>query len=226
MTNQKASGQSSKSAIILTWCLVGIEAVSLASSLMQLELLQRVRTEVIPDAVYMANDLRETIIGGIHSVVYLAWIVIFMIWFYRALANLQARVSYPLSYKPGWAVANFFVPVVSLYRPYQTMKELYVDTRDLLVKNGLSEKKILSTHHLGWWWALWLITGITAHIILKASFQEFETLDQIISLTVTQIIDAALNILCALLTITVIRNYSRVEPLLGEIEENTASGPE
>lgn len=171
MTNQKASGQRSKSAIILTW-------------------------------------------------------ILFMIWFYHSRANLQARISYPLSYKPGWAVANFFVPVVSLYRPYQTMKELYVDTRDLLVKNGLAEKTILSTHHLGWWWALWLITGLTANIILKACFQEFATIDQIISLTVTQIIDAALNILCALLTIIVVRNYSRVESMLGEIEVKTASGSE
>ncbi len=69
-------------------------------------------------------------------------------WFRRAYFNLHQKVSY-LSHSEGWAAGSWFVPIVNLYRPYQIMKEIYVETKELFTKRGLSEKVGYSTNYLG-----------------------------------------------------------------------------
>lgn len=214
----KPNQQNAKFAVLFTWILLGVEALSLVSSVMQFHLLRAMRYETFPDATLAANDMRETAIGVLFFVVYVIWLIAFLRWFYRARANLQTRLSYPLSCTPGWAVGNFFIPIVGLYRPYQTMKELYVDTRELFVNEGLSERTDLKTNYLGVWWALWLITNFLGNVILRV-FRDVETIDELISMTCTNMVSEVVGIAFCFAIIIVIRDYSRAEPLLAEMPD-------
>ncbi len=211
----KSNSQRARLAILFSWLAVATTALCLASSIMQLNLLQSWADGVpVDDIAAAGNDLREGIAALMSSGTTIAWMVLFLMWFYRARVNLQTRVGYPLACKPGLAVGNFFIPIVCLYRPYQTMKELYVDTRELFVKGGLNETTALKTDHVGWWWAFWVISAFIANIILRTMFREVETLDDYIALTRSEIVSSVLDMVSAFLTVIVIRDYSRVEPLL------------
>lgn len=49
----------------------------------------------------------------------------FLTWAYRAQRNLPALgVSRP-RFTPGWAIAWYFVPILSLIRPFQVMSETF-----------------------------------------------------------------------------------------------------
>ncbi len=211
----KSNSQRARLAILFSWLTVATAAFCLASSIMQLNLLQSWADGVpVDDIAAAGNDLREGIAALMSSGTTIAWMVLFLMWFYRARVNLQTRVDYPLACKPGLAVGNFFIPIVCLYRPYQTMKELYVDSHELFVKNGLTETAALKTGSVGWWWAFWVISAFIANIILRTMFREVETFDDYIALTRSEIFSSGLDMVSAFLTVIVIRDYSRVEPLL------------
>lgn len=54
----------------------------------------------------------------------LAAMVLFLVWLYRATANLQVAQEAPLAVSPGWAVGSFFVPFVNLYAPLKGLQQL------------------------------------------------------------------------------------------------------
>ncbi len=218
----KSNSQRARLAIMFSWIAIATTAACLASSFMQLNLLQSWADGTpVDDVVAAGNDLREAVVGLLSTGATIAWMVLFLMWFYRARVNLQTRVGYPLSCKPGLAVGNFYIPVVCLYRPYQTMKELYVDTRELFARNGLTDTTALKTGRVGWWWAFWIISGYVALIVVKTAFRELETLEDYIALTHMDIISWALDMVSALLTLIVVRDYSRVESLLESLPADT-----
>jgi hypothetical protein len=50
--------------------------------------------------------------------------VLYLRWLYRAVAN-TTLLRAPIKWTPGQAVLAYFIPIVSLFRPYQVMKALY-----------------------------------------------------------------------------------------------------
>jgi hypothetical protein len=61
---------------------------------------------------------------GVSAVLLLAAQVLYLRWLYRAVAN-TTLLRAPIKWTPGQAVAAYFIPIVSLFRPYQVMKALY-----------------------------------------------------------------------------------------------------
>jgi hypothetical protein len=56
---------------------------------------------------------------------YLAAIVLYCQWLYRAYDDNRRLGGSPLKLSPGDAVVSFFIPVVGLYRPYQALRDLH-----------------------------------------------------------------------------------------------------
>lgn len=226
-----------KNAITLIWVMLILEAVSLISGYFQYDLLRNVANgvETSTDAAN-ANDLREQIIAIIYMMAYIVSIVTFILWFRRAYYNLHQKIDY-LSYSEGWAAGAWFVPIVCLYRPYQIMKELYTETKELLSRSeletiggisastskNLSARSIditdnLSTGRLGLWWAFWIISSILGQIVFRYS-REAETIDELINLKIIDMVSSIISIPLALITIKVIKNYSEVEPSLSAMND-------
>ena len=81
---------------------------------------------------------------------YLACGILFLLWFYRACASAWARAPGSLRYRPRWALLGFFVPVLSLWRPYLLAVDLYRATR------GDPEKDEPPPALLPLWWGAWI----------------------------------------------------------------------
>ena len=217
MENLKPNGQRAKNAITLIWIVLALEIVSLISGYFQYDLLQTAANGgEISTETANANDTREQIIGIVYLIAFVISAVTFIQWFRRAYFNLHQRVNH-LSQTEGWAAGSWFVPIVSLYRPYQIMKELYQETKALLTKNGLNNENI-STSSLGWWWTLWVISSFLGQFVFRYSMKA-ESIDELTISTVSSMIENVVGIPLALITIKVIKDYANVEPLIIEIKD-------
>lgn len=220
MENLRPNHERAKVAVILIWIMLGMDFVSLVSGYLQYDLL---RTAADGGSLSMAaanaNDNREQIIAIIYVIAYAISGITFIQWFRRAYFNLHIKVNH-LSHGEGWAAGSWFVPILCLYRPFQIMKELYVETKELLVKKGLITNADLDVKYLGWWWALWLLSSLISQFSMRFSLNA-ETIDQFIVGTVAEMISDSIGIILALITIKVIKDYSTIEPLLNEISDET-----
>jgi len=218
MENLKPNGQRAKNAITLIWIVLAVEIISLISGYFQYDLLQTVANGgEISTETATANDTREQMIGIIYLIVYVISAVTFIQWFRRAYFNLHQKVTY-LAHTEGWAAGSWFVPIVSLYRPFQIMKELYQETKELLIEKGINVNSNFTTSSLGWWWTLWIINTIIGQFVFRYSMKA-ESIDELTISTVASVIGNIAGIPLALITVKVIKDYSIVEPLLIEIKD-------
>jgi hypothetical protein len=218
MENLRPNGQRAKIAIMLIWIVLTVEIISLLSDYLQYDLLQtvanggQITTETATD-----NDLRQKIIAIIYLAVYVISGITFIKWFRRAYYNLHLKAE-TLSFTEGWAAGCWFVPIISLYRPNQIMKELYQETQRLLSKNDKNYESNLTTHSIGWWWALWIISSFLGQFVFRYSLKA-ETIYELTTSTISSIIASIIGIPLAIITVKVIKDYSEIEPLLYKLKD-------
>lgn len=207
-----------KTAIILIWIVLGLEIISLISGYLQSNILYNAESGVFVSMEEAeANDIRETLIGLLYSLTFIVSAVTFIRWFRRAYYNMHQKVTY-LSYGEGWAAGGWFVPILNWFRPLQIMNELYQYTPEFLAKSNIVVSQKLTKGILGVWWTLWVGNNILAN----ASFQfsrRAEDIGDYILMNNLSMISNVVGIPLALITIKVIKDYAKMEPLLFQTEE-------
>ena len=218
MENLRPNEKRAKNAILLIWIVLTSYSISAISNYLQFNLLQS-----IADGAHISietaeeNDTRQIILGSIFLLVFGISGITFIQWFRRAYFNLSLKVKH-LSNSEGWAAGSWFVPILNYYLPYQMMKELYHETKVLLLEKGVSLTEELNTKFLRWWWALWIVNIICGQVIIQYT-RSAETIDDLITITIIQIVGFAFEIPWAILTVKVIKDYSEIEPLLLELKD-------
>ncbi|OJJ17734.1 hypothetical protein BKI52_28130 [marine bacterium AO1-C] len=220
MQKLRPNSQRAKNAILLIWIALVIDIISLISSYLQYDLLQSALNGAsISMEAATANDSRERMIAIIEIIVAIIAAVTFIQWFRRAYYNLHQKLDY-LSHPEGWAAGAWFVPIMHLYRPYQIMVELYRETKELLSKYTSTDHRFsLSTNIIGVWWAIWIITNILGNIVFRLSLRA-ETADEFLRATTISMVHGVFSIPLAFLAVKVIKDYSKVEPTLLELNDD------
>jgi hypothetical protein len=217
MQDLKPNELRSKNAIILIWIVMSLDIIAFISNYFQYDLLQTVAnggTVTSGEAVF--NDIRQQIIGVVYGITYLVSGIVFIQWFRRAYFNLHLRSSH-LLYTDGWAAGSWFVPFLNLFRPFQIMKELYVETARIFTKKGLSEEAS-STKFLGWWWALWLINNLVAQYEFRTNLKA-EIAADLSNVTFAGMIGNLISIPLAIITVKVVKDYAKMEQVLHSISD-------
>jgi uncharacterized membrane protein len=205
-----------KYAQILIGIILLLELVSILSSYLQLNLLNSLNDGIeISDEMLNNNDNREQLIGIIYTLVFIISSITFIQWFRRAYYNLNIRTN--CNHSEGWASGSWFVPIISLYRPFQIMKELWTKT-DNLIKEYKNDYLQKSTTIIGVWWTLWIISNYLGKYALKKVLKA-ETIQDFINSTTADIVIAAIGIPLAFITIKMIKEYSKKEELLNDMEK-------
>jgi hypothetical protein len=75
------------------------------------------------DSEVESNDTRQAWIGYGFLAVFIITGIVFLKWIHAANRNARAMGAQGLRFSPGWALGYYFVPVLSLWKPYQAMKE-------------------------------------------------------------------------------------------------------
>ena len=217
MENLRPNGQRAKIAMMLVWTVLTIEIISILSDYLQYNLLQTVANGgEISSETATDNDLRQKIIAIIYLVTYIISGITFIRWFRRAYFNLHLKAE-TLSFTEGWAAGSWFVPFISLYRPKQIMKELYVKTQSLLTTKQENSTVNLNTQFIGWWWALWLIASFLGQFVFRYSLKA-ESLEALTTATIASIIASIIGIPLALITVKIIKDYAEIEPLFCKLD--------
>lgn len=209
-------------AVVLLYVMVGIEIISAVSSYLQYNLLNGMRNGIfVSESAANANDTREQIIAIVYLIVFFISIITFIQWFRRAYYNLHLRTQ-QLRHSEGWAAGAWFVPIFNLYAPVQIMLDLYEESKSVLRKAGFTEEFDLPKILIGFWWALWLLSNIVSNFSSRLGDDNFE-IDKLINSTIGSIVSNILSIGAAILLITIIRKYSKVEPLLRDMRSEIDS---
>ena len=116
-------------------------------------------TYVLVTAQLIDSLSRADAIGT--ALLLLATGILFIVWLYRG--SRSDRVSRAWMRRgAGWAIGGWFVPFGNLVLPAQQVHDLY---RGAFV--GRNEGKPLpGSALLGWWWAMWLCSGVMSWVAL------------------------------------------------------------
>jgi hypothetical protein len=90
--------------------------------------------------------------------------ITFLRWIYRANANLRALSSQPMTFTPGWSVGWYFIPIMNLFKPYQSMKEIWNVAHRTSAHDNLDPI-------LAWWWFLWIVSNFIGRIAFKLALK-------------------------------------------------------
>ena len=215
----RENSKRAKYAQILIGIILFLELVSILSSYLQLNLLNSFKDGIeISDEMINKNDSREQIIGIVYTLVFIISSITFIQWFRRGYYNLNIRTN--CSHSEGWASGSWFVPIISLFRPYQIMKEMWTKTNSL-IKEYKTDYLHKGTSIIGVWWALWIISSYLGKYALKKVLKA-ETIQDFINSTWADIVVAAIGIPLAIITIIIIKEYAKKEELMVEIEKDKA----
>lgn len=124
--------------------------------------------------------------------------VCFLVWTYRLNRNLRVLGVAGLKFTPGWAVGYFFIPIISLWRPYQVFREIWqASDPGPAPRSGRAWQNLPAPALLGFWWVLLLVTNV----VDRLSAQTPNNAD-------TEITSAVFSLISAVLAVAVVRVFT------------------
>ncbi|MBB6184098.1 DUF4328 domain-containing protein [Oleiagrimonas soli] len=85
--------------------------------------------------------------------------ILFLVWLYRAAANIRALGARALEYTPGWCVGWFFVPFANLFIPCLVVQEVWMTSHDPSERTASASAIPVVT-----WWVLRIVTTVMVYI--------------------------------------------------------------
>jgi hypothetical protein len=189
----------------LLWSDFILMGLSLLSDISQLSML---KSGVISHEAAEANDARQGLIAMVYLGVFVATVITFGMWVYRANINSRGFGAKNMEFTPGWAVGWYFVPFLNLVRPYQAMKEIWNVSVDPQRWQSVNSSAILPL-----WWTLWILSRITGQISFRVSMGA-ETLAALEAATVASIVSGTLDIPLAFVALTLVTRIVRNQKAL------------
>ena len=179
-TTQFESGHTRAQWVVITFGIViALSIIAIVSDFAEVGLIQKaIRGETITLAEALANDDRQALIGFAQLALFAISGIAFFMWIHRVHRNLPSLHVLGLRFSPGWAVGWFFVPIFSLFRPFQVVSEIWKASDPSIHKeDGTVWKNAASSPIIGWWWAFFLISNFVSYIATRLGFQGEELAD-------------------------------------------------
>ena len=191
-------------AVSLLYIHAAICAAAAVSGYLELDLLGRMKTEAMAsyDALMAeadASDRRQRVLTILQIVSLVVTGITSMVWVYRANVNARAMGA-QLETSPGWAVGWFFIPIASLFMPFQAMSDLWKGSAS---PANWREQPIPELLMRGWW-GFFLIANMIGAAGARLRFRA-EELDDFIWPSRLVLASDVLDIVAALLFAAVIR---------------------
>lgn len=131
-------------------------------------------------------------------------LILFLIWFYRANANVRAIGADGLMGSPGLSVAWFFIPIAFLFMPYIVVR----DTWKASAAPG--DWQALPTPPLpGFWWAAFLGAHLAAAISFRLWTEGGYRVEG--AVTALDLLSNAAGIAAALLGVEIVRRIQKLQ---------------
>ncbi|MEK0336566.1 MAG: DUF4328 domain-containing protein [Nitrosopumilus sp.] len=178
----------------ILWISLGISMISLLSDFMEMNLL----SGSFSQAEAESNDARQQVIGLLYLVAFVVTGIAFLKWIYRANSNCRGFDAQGMEFTPGWSIGWYFIPIANLWKPYQAMKEIWK-----VSKNPSNWQNETGSPLLGWWWALWLLSGFFGQLILRMSLRA-DTVSSLQASTTVSIISGIIDVPLYIIAVSLI----------------------
>ena len=122
----------------------------------------------------------------------------------------MALIQKPMLFTPGWSVGWFFIPVASLWKPYQAIKEIW----QLCSKHSASGGSSI----IGLWWTFWLVSSSLAKASMKLGMRADE-IDEIIRASVVGTISDGVDIVEKILMLVLVGQIFRIQSNIRKQQE-------
>ena len=198
----KPNESRAKKAVFMIWVILIMDVVMLISDLMQYALLC---SGNITRQTAESNDARVQLLGIIHAVLYVISGITFIRWFWRSYENVKLFCG-ETRFGTGWACGAWFTPLISLWRPYQIMKDILQKTNKFSGKNG--KDSTLEMAVIRGWWFLWILSSILGQILLRNTDTSLSSLQ---AMSVISILNNFIGVPLALLTILLIKRITNIK---------------
>lgn len=157
---------------------MAIVVISLWSGWLEIELLQRAANgAVVSETEAAASDSRQALLGGLYFVIFVVTAVLFLRWTYLSNRNVRSLGADDLEFTPAWAVGWYFIPIATLWKPYQALKETFKASHPDFTENWRQAPRPAI---MPLWWTLWILANFVGQAILRTAFRE-ETIDELLA---------------------------------------------
>lgn len=209
----KPNGERARAAVMMIYAVLILELITVVSTYLQYNLLDNYAHGVAyTDAQLENNDLRVQLVMLVYWVFFVMSGIVFIMWFRRAYHNLH-QLGRQLQFSDTWAVWSWFVPILSFFRPFVIMKELFNTSELVLYKSGMKTIKNYPMIYLSLWWGLWLVDNFMVQL-LKNMAPLGDEFEQLYNESLFYIAQSIVSIFAGLLLIKIIRAYDKREQLL------------
>ena len=197
------------------WFQVVLSFVAIGSNLMEYQLLTDFQNGIyfsqemaVADAE--ANDMRQAVIAFSYLGVFIVSGILILKWIYQANQNARQLGAKDMAFSPGWSIGFYFIPIVSLWKPYQAMKEIWKASQN---PSNWSEEKVSSI--LGIWWFFWIANSIAGQAAFRMS-RRAEEISEIMNVNLVSQASEVISIPLAFVTWLLIKNVSNVQLAMRE----------
>ena len=102
---------------------IAVSVVAFGSNALEYQLLVAMRDGFYSgDAALDASDARQAWVGLLQAAVYLPTMVLVLMWIHRANYNVRQLGARGLRFSPAGSIGWYFVPILTLWRPYQAIE--------------------------------------------------------------------------------------------------------
>jgi uncharacterized protein DUF4328 len=150
-------------------------------------------------------------IGGL---LFLATVIVWCIWQHHTQVNAVVLSGGGLHFTPGWAVGWWFIPIANLWKPFQTVRELWK------ASHGGGWRTIATWSLLGWWWGTWIAGWLNIQLgpntrvgVLFGSSVNIEqvSVGEAISVDRWRAVWLGFRVVAAVLAIVIVRSVERLQ---------------
>ena len=191
--------------------------VAIGSNLMEYQLLTDFQNGVyfsqemaVADAE--ANDKRQQVIAFSYLAVFIISGILILRWIYQSNQNARQLGAKDMAFSPGWSIGFYFIPIVSLWKPYQAMKEIWQASQ---TPTNCPIEKVSSV--LGIWWFFWIANSIVGQAVFRMS-RRAEEISEIMNVNLVSQASEVISIPLALVTWLMIKKVSSAQLALKESE--------
>ena len=97
---------------------------------------------------------------------YIFTIVVFLMWLFRVYKNLEPLGAGSVEMTPGWAVGWWFIPLANLIKPFQAVRDAWLESDPDVDESMAMFSKVKggAPLYMAFWWGLWIFSNIFSNI--------------------------------------------------------------
>ncbi|MBT2788628.1 MULTISPECIES: DUF4328 domain-containing protein [unclassified Halomonas] len=187
-----------------------IAVISIVSGNLEYQLLSDYQNEIYTSqeqaiADWVANNQRQELIETLYVIAFVVSGFLILRWIHRANYNARQLGAENMKFSPGWSIGYYFIPILTLWKPYQAMKEIWKASKRPSDWGAQDTCGILPL-----WWFLWLVSIFLGQAIFRLSMQA-EEIHELIKLNIVTQITDALYIPLALVFLAIVNRIQSMQ---------------